>query len=743
MKTTRRGFLRGLLGGGALVLGAPLLGPVELFAQEGPAAEAWRASLWLAIAPDGAVTIVAHRSEMGTGIRTCLPAVLADELEADLGQVVIEQAPGDARYGSQNTDGSCSIVNFYETMREVGATARHMLEQAAAQTWGVPVGECRAREHAVHHAASERSLGFGALVAVAATLQAPDKGALRLKPRSEWRYVGKGFPTQDAATIARGEATFGADVRLTGMKFVTVARAPVLGAPLVRYDATATLEVPGVERVVELPGFKPPHLFQALGGVAVVASSTWAAIQGRRKLKVTWGESPNDGYDSQAFREQLLEAVRAPGQVLREAGDVAEGRAAAAKTFAAEYTTPLLAHAPMEPPCALAHVTEAGCEAWAPTQNPQAAQDTVAAALGLPKEQVTVHVTLLGGGFGRKSKPDYVAEAALVSRAIGAPAQVVWTREDDLRHDYYHAPAAMRFEGGLDEGGRLVSWQQRSAFSPITSTFAAGSTQPAPFEHMLGATDLPYAVPNLRIESCPAPAHVRIGWLRSVCNIWHVFGASSFLDEAAHAAGADPAEFLLQSLGEPRELELGAGVNYPNYNKPLADYPIDLGRLRGVVERVKARAWGRELPAGHGLGIAAHRSFHAYVAAVVEAAVDDRGRVRVPRVDLVVDLGLVINPDRVRAQMEGSIVFGLSLALHGEISVEQGRVVQSNFHDYAVQRIHEAPEIHVELVESDALPGGAGEPGVPPIAPALANAIFAACGQRLRDLPLQPEPRRG
>lgn len=740
MTATRRDFLQSMLAGGAFVLGAPLLGPVRAFAND-PKVAPWRASLWLTIDPQGTVTIVAHRSEMGTGIRTCLPAVLADELEADLERVEIEQALGDARYGSQNTDGSCSIVNFMQTMREVGATARHMLEQAAANVWKVPRAECKAENHRVHHAETKRSLSFGKLAAYASQLEPPAKDAVKLKPRSEWRYMGKGFASYDAPAIARGQATFGADVRLTGMKFVTVARAPVYGAPLEGHDATAALQVPGVEQVVVIPGFKPPHLFQALGGVAVVATSTWAAIQGRRKLTLNWGDSPHAAYDSDAFREELLESVRKPGKVLREAGDVDGALASAAKTVRAEYTTPLLAHAPMEPPVAVAHVTASGCEAWAPTQNPQAAQDTLAAALGLPKEQVKVHVTLLGGGFGRKSKPDYVAEAAIVSKEIGAPVQVVWTREDDLRHDFYHAPAAMRFEGGLDEQGQLACWAQRSAFSPIASTFSPGATEPAPFELMLGATDVPYAAPNLKVENCPAPAHVRIGWLRSVCNIWHVFGSGSFLDELAHAAGKDPAEFLLQSLGEGQHLELGEGVVYPNYNKPLEEYPIDLGRLRGVVERVKASAWGREVPAGHGLGIAAHRSFHAYVAAVVEAKVDERGQVHVPRVDLAIDLGTVINPDRVLAQMEGSIVFGLSLALYGEISAKDGRIVEGNFHEYRLQRIHEAPEIHVEIVESEALPGGAGEPGVPPIAPALANAIFAACGQRLRDLPLRPEAK--
>lgn len=743
MKATRRSFLQVLAGGGALVLGAPLLGPVEVFAQDAPSSATFRHSLWLAIDTTGAVTIVAHRSEMGTGIRTCLPAVLADELEADLERVVIEQGTGDDAYGSQNTDGSRSIRNFFKTMREVGASARAMLEAAAAATWGVPVAECRARDHAVHHAPSKRSLGFGALVPKAAELETPSVESLRLKPRSEWRYIGRDFPTYDAAAIAIGQATFGLDFRLEGMKFATVARSPVLGGALASHDAQAAKSVPGVEEVLVLPAFKAPHAFQALGGVAVVANSTWAALQGRRQLKATWEPGSNASYDSRAFRSALLEAVRKPGKVVRQAGDVGGAYPAAALRHSAEYTTPLLAHASMEPPCAVARVTDEGCEVWAPTQNPQAARDTVAATLGLEKSQVTVNVTLLGGGFGRKSKPDYIAEAALISRAIKAPVQVVWTREDDLRHDYFHAPAALRLEGGLDAQGQLQSWLQRGAFSSISSTFVPGSNSPMPLELMLGFIDLPYAVDNLRCETGEAASHVRIGWLRSVCNIFHAFAIGSFTDELAVAAKADSAEFLLRAIGPPRHVDLGEGVVYPNYDMPLETYPIDTGRLRGVIERVKSSAWGRKLPPGHGLGIAAHRSFHAYVAVVIEVAVDAQGQVRVPRVDLAVDLGTVVNPDRVRAQMEGSVVFGLSLALQGEITAKGGAIEQSNFHDYPVQRIYETPRIlNVEVVPSEAPPGGAGEPGVPPIAPALANAIFAACGQRLRDLPLRPQPKR-
>jgi isoquinoline 1-oxidoreductase beta subunit len=661
-----------------LVVGAPFLKTVQLFAAENPGS--FRPSIWLAIAADGEVTIVTHRSEMGTGIRTCLRAVVADELEADMDRVTIEQALGDEMYGSQNTDGSRSVRDFFQTMREVGATARHMLEAAAAQTWGVPASQCRASAHAVHHARSGRSLSFGDLATSAAEQAVPSKASVALKPRSEWRYIGQDFPIHDGPAIVRGEATYGGDVRLPGMKFAAVLRAPDLGGTLASHDATAALEVPGVEQVLVLPGFKGVHSFQALGGVAVIARSTWAAFQGRRALQATWEPGPNAGYDSTAFRETLLEAVRKPGRAIRSQGYVDGALAGAEQRLEADYTTPLLAHASMEPPVATAHVTAEGCQVWAPNQNPQAARDTVAASLGLDKGKVKIHTTLLGGGFGRKSKPDFIAEAALLSRQVQAPVQVVWSREDDLEHDYYHAPAAVRCEAGLGATGNIEGMRVRTAFSSITSTFAAGSKTAAAFELGLGATDLPYAVKDFQLQSCEAPAHVRIGWMRSVCNIFHAFAASSFVDELAHAAGRDSAEFLLEALGEPRALQLGENVEYPNYDKSLDEYPIDVGRLRGVVEAVKAKAWGRKLAPGHALGIAAHRSFHASVAVVVEAGVDEQGVVQVPRVDLAIDLGTVVNPDRVHAQMEGSVVFGLSLALQGEITTSKGRAARDQRH---------------------------------------------------------------
>jgi len=741
---SRRTFLRGMaLGAGALVLGvrlAPRAGADDGDGDgDAPAgdADAFSPNVWLVVAPSGAVTIVAHRSEMGTGIRTSLPMVVADELEADWDRVTIEQAVGDAKYGSQNTDGSRSVRDFFDVMRRAGATARHMLEAAAAAEWGVDAAECRARAHAVHHEASGRSLGFGALAPKAREQATPEPDALRLKPKREWRYIGKDVPITDLDAIVTGRATFGMDAALPGMKIAVVARCPVAGGAVRSFDASAAEEVAGVEHVVELPAAGTPAAFHALGGVAVVARDTWAALEGRRALRIEWDEGPNASYDSRAYAEALRATVRKPGEVVREAGDVDAAFEAADRTHTAEYYVPHLAHASMEPPAALARFADGRCTCWAPTQNPQAARTEVAGALGLDEADVTVHVTLLGGGFGRKSKPDFVAEAALLSREVGAPVKVVWTREDDVRHDYYHTVTAMRLEAALDGEGRPTGWRQRTAFPSIMTTFDPAQERGSAMELGLGFTDLPFAVPALRCEVGEAKNHVRIGWLRSVSNIPHAFGICSFADELAHAAGRDPLDYLRELIGEPRRIDL-SGVEYGNYGKSLEEYPLDTGRLRSVLDLAAERAgWGRDLPRGRGLGIAVHRSFLSYVANVVEVEVARDGTVSIPRVDVVIDAGLVVHPERVHAQLEGSAVFGASVALTGEVTAEAGRIVQSNFHDYPVARIYDAPrEVRPHVVASDAPPAGVGEPAVPPFPPALCNAVFAATGRRIRDLPL-------
>lgn len=741
---SRRGFLSGLAAAGGFVLALPRTAgaPLRVLMADAPD-EIWQAHLFLALASDGSVTIVAHRSEMGTGIRTTLPMVLADEMEADWARVTIAQALGDDRYGSQNTDGSRSIRESFTPMRRIGATARWMLEAAAAERWGVPRGECKAAQHQVLHAASGRSLGFGELAAAAAKIAPPAPEQVALKKRSEWRLIGKeGAPIADMQGIVTGSAIFGADVRLPGMLTAVIERPPVVGGMVKNYSDAAALAVPGVTRVIRMPDGLTPPGFRPLGGVAVLAQDTWSALQGRRQLTVEWTDGPNGNYDSAAYREQLLQSVRQPGRVVRQRGDAvaahAAAKAAGGRLLEAEFHLPHLAHASMEPPCAVASVSAEGCEVWAPTQNPQAARDEVAAALSLPKDKVKINVTLLGGGFGRKSKPDFVVEAALLAKEAGAPVRVQWTREDDLRHDYYHAVAAMRFQAALGADGMPAAWLQSSAFPPIGSTFDAAASAGSDGEVGLGFSDLPFDLPQLRVENGEAPGKVRIGWLRSVCNVFHAFGVQTFADECAHAAGRDPLEYQLALLGAPRVWDPAAeGFRFGNYGESLARHPWDVGRLRATLERAaKEAGWGRKLPAGRGLGLAAHRSFCGYVAAVAEVEAGANGAMIVHRVDIAADCGQIVNPDRVRSQMEGAVLFGISLTRFGAITAKAGRIEQSNFHDYPIARMSDCPrDIRVHLLDSEAEPTGVGETGLPPVAPALGNAWFAATGQRVRDLP--------
>ena len=730
---TRRSFLEGMFSAVALVLGARLL-PLEALAETKADPVTWTPSVYLGLETDGTVIIVAHRSEMGTGIRSVLPTIVADELEADWKRVKVEQALGDQKYGSQNTDGSCSIRDFYDAMREAGATARLMLELAASEKWGVPVAQCKAQNHNVVHTASGRKLDYGELVAIAAKSSMPKKEELRFKTPAEYRYIGKDIPTVDRDDICAGKGTFGIDARMQGMVYASIERSPVIGGKLKSVDDKEARKVPGVEQVVEIPAATPPYGFKALGGVAVIANNTWAAMKGREALKVEWEPGENGVYDSAKYKESLLETVRKPQKAVRTVGDVDAEFAKGGKTHEAEYYVPHLSHAPMEPPAAVAEFKDGKAVIYAATQNPQAVQDTVATALGINKKDVECHVTLLGGGFGRKSKPDYVAEAALLSKAVGKPVKVTWSREDDIRFDYYHTVAAMYMKAAVDEKGKPTAWLQRCAFPSMISTFSPAARSASGGELGMGWVDMPFDIPNHRAENGPAQNHVRIGWLRSVANIQHAFAIHCFVDELADMAGRDRVEYLLDALGQPRKIE-------PGQRSPLAQkYPNDTGRLRNVIELAAERSgWAKKKSGkGRGLGIAAHRSFLTYVAAVVEIEVDDRGRIRIPRVDYAIDAGRVINPDRVKAQFEGAAVFGASIALMGEITAAEGKIKQSNFFDYPVARMNEAPiETHVHIVQSQEPPAGVGEPGVPPISPAITNALFAATGKRIRELPIK------
>ena len=747
MSTIENVSRRKFLTGGVVVAGALVLGvryhPKLLSGATSPRnTNADHAklnpSVYLGIDPDGTVWIVASRSEMGTTSRTTLPLIVADELDADWKRVKIEQAIGDKRYGDQNTDGSHSIRSFYDAMREEGATARFMLIQAAARQWHVPAAECETDLHVVVHRSTNRKVGYGELAGAAAKLRVPTKEELKFKPKIAWRYIGKGKVSNDLEALVAGKAIYGMDARVDGMVYASVERPPVIGGKVKSFDDKEALKVAGVLQTVPIDPFQPPPAFQPLGGIAVIADNTWAAFQGRKKLNIAWDNGPNETYNSDAYKNELRETSHNPAKVGRNIGDADAVFAKGGKIHEADYYVPLLAHASMEPMVALAEFKDGKATLWAPTQNPQAVQDIVSKELGIAKEDVICHVTLFGGGFGRKSKPDYCAEAAVLSKKVGRPVKVVWTREDDIKFDYYNAVAAMYMKAALGANGKPTAWLQRSVFPPITSIFDVNAVYGDPAHLQQGWTDIPYDLPNLRIENGPAKAHVRIGWLRSVANIYHAFAIQCFTDELAHAAGRDPLDYLLDLIGEPRTIDF-KGVNYPNYGASLDAYPWETGRLRHVTEMVSEKSgWGkRKHSKGSGVGIAAHRSFLSYVATVVEVEVNDRGEVRIPRVDMVVDAGLVVNPEATRAQFEGAAVFGTSVVRSGEITATKGAIDQSNFQDYPVARIGEAPlQTNVYIVESDAPPAGVGEPGVPPFVAAFCNAIFAATGKRVRDLPI-------
>lgn len=747
---SRRGFLKGLGATGALVLAASwgwqqALADEAKFGAEGmPHGAVDDPKVYVSIAADGQVTVLCNRSEMGQGVRTSLAMVVADELEADWARVSVAQAPGDeARFGNQDTDGSRSMRHWFEPMRRCGAAARAMLEQAAAAQWQVPVGECRARLHQVIHSPSGRELGYGALASAAAALPVPPRDGLRLKGPHEYRYIGKEATRAiDGADIVNGRAIYGADVHFEGMLYATVARPRVYGGKVKLLDDSAALKVPGVIKVMAIEGRPLPSEFQPLGGIAVIARNTWAAIKGREALKIEWDDGANAGYNSTAYRQELEAAARQPGKVVRNSGDIEQAMASADSSLEAAYYLPHLAQSPMEPMVAIARFQDGHCEAWAPSQAPQVTRERIAERLGIGFEQVRVNVTLLGGGFGRKSKPDFILEAAILAKAFpGTAVRVQWTREDDIHFSYFHTVSAEYLKASLNKDGLPSGWLHRTVAPSITALFAPGMAHEAAFELGMGFTNMAYAIPNVRLENPEAAAHTRVGWYRSVSNIPHGFAIQSFVDELAHKAGQDPLKYQLKLLGPDRQIDPRTLSEEWNYGESPERYPIDTGRLRQVLEvAAKAAGWGRPLPKGRGLGLAVHYSFVTYVAAVLEVEVQDDGTLIVHKADIAVDCGPQINPERIRSQFEGACVMGLGNAVLGEISFKDGRVQQDNFHMYEIARMSLAPrEIAVHLVTppGEVPLGGVGEPGVPPIAPALCNAIFAATGKRIRNLPVR------
>jgi isoquinoline 1-oxidoreductase subunit beta len=749
---SRRGLLTGLAATGGLVLAAQLpavrgaLAAYPTGAAGMPNGVVSSPKIFVSIGNDGIVSIVAARAEMGNGAaRTALPMIVADEMEADWARVRVVQSPGDEKtYGNQDTDGSRSVRHFIQPMRACGAAARQMLETAAANKWKVPVGEVEAKLHEVVHKPSGRKLGYGELAADAAVLEVPAEDKIKLKEASAFRYIGKGnVRISDIVDITIGKAMYGQDIVLPDMKFAVIARPPVVGGKVATLDSSAAMKVPGVEKIVTLAPTPAPAKFAPLGGVAVIAKNTWAALQGRDALKITWDDGPNKVYDSKAYRAQLEEAVKKPGKVERNEGDIDKALASAAKVITAEYYAPHIAHATMEPPAATARMSGGKWEVWAPVQSPGGARDDIAAALGIKPEEMVLHTTLLGGGFGRKSKCDFAIEAALLSKDMGGvPVKVVWTREDDIQHGFYHTVTAERFEAGLDASNKVIAWRHRSAAPSFMANFVPDPKHPGDIELGMGWVDTPFNVPNMRMESGEAQSHVRVGWFRSVNNVAHAWSIQSFIAELASQLGKDQKDFLLEMIGPARVVDVAKSATTPwwDYGEPQQVYPVDTGRLRKVTELAAEKAgWGKTLPKGQGLGIAAHRSFVSYIATVVHVEIGDKGKITIPRVDTAIDCGFCVHPERVRSQMEGAAVMGLTLAKYGEITFKNGAVQQSNFSDYPLVRINESPtQTNVYIVEHgiDVPASGVGEPGVPPFAPAVCNAIFAATGKRIRQLPI-------
>jgi len=670
------------------------------------------------IAENGDTTLYCGRCEMGQGISTALPAAVADELEADWERVTVLQGDADEKYGPQATGGSRSINVMFTPMRQAGAAARAMLVAAAAARWGIPEAECFAERHVVRNRRNGRTLGYGALAAEAAGLPVPD--APELKKPDQFRYIGRPLPRHDLQQVVTGERTFGADTRVPGMKYAAIRHVPVMGGRVKSFDADAARAMPGVVDVVPVEPIDAGY--SSLGGVAVVADTTWHAQRALEQVKIEFETGPHGDYDSAAYKRQLVENVEAEAEKVFERGNVEAAFEGAATRFGATYTGGHLSHSPMEPMASTVWVKEGACEVWASTQDPAGIQRTLGQLLDLEPEAVTVHVMMAGGAFGRKFKCDYVHEAAVLSRATGVPVHLTWSREEDTRTGFYHSVSAQRIEASLDEDGNVTGWLHRAAFPTISSTFDPSVERPSEGD-LEAVSGHPYGIVNLQVESGHAPAHTRIGWYRAVYAIFYGFAINAFTDELAEKAGRDPLDFYRRIYR----------------NNANAEQAEQVRRSLGVLELAAEEAgWGKDLPEGEGLGLAVHHSFESYVAMVVHVALDGDD-VAVRRVDCAVDCGLVLNPDQATAQMEGAVIMGMSLALYTEITFRDGAVVNGNFDDYPILRAGEAPpEIHVHFTNTDAAPTGLGEPGVPTFAPALANAIRAAGGPRHRSLPMKP-----
>jgi isoquinoline 1-oxidoreductase beta subunit len=686
------------------------------------AAKPFSPNAFVEISADDTVTLWAKNPEMGQGIKTSLPMIVAEELGADWSRVRVLQADYDpGRYGSQDAGGSSGVSDNWRRLRQAGATAREMLLSAAAAAWGVDRTGCAAENGAVVHRASGRRLSFGELAAAAALQAVPD--SVPLKDPKDFSLLGTRVKGVDNPLIVTGKAQFGVDVRLPGMLHAAVVLPPVVGSRVVRFDDRRAMKVPGVRKVVRIdPLENPTYLFP---GVGVIADSTWAARKGKEALTVEWDTREGKGESTESLRRQCRELAAGPGKILRREGDPEAALAGSRRRLSADYEVPFLAHAALEPVNCTADVRDGRCELWGPFQNPGPARQLAARVTGLPEDAVTVHMTRLGGGFGRRLLSDFAPQAAVLSKAVGAPVQVLWSREDDMRHDFYRPAGLHRMEAGLDDQGRLTVWRHHV----VNASRYAFRLDPGPPEASeVFVDDFPAGfVPNFELAYSLARTSIPTGPWRATLQSANAFAIQCFLDEIAHAAGRDPLELRLDLLGAPRD------VPYEQHGGPV----FSTGRMRAVLELAAEKAgWGKALPAGHGLGIASNFTFGSYAAHVAEVSVD-QGRVKVHRLVAAVDCGIVINASGAEAQASGATIDGLNAALQGEITVADGGVVEGNFDQYPCLTLGEVPPVEIFLVKSDKSPRGMGEIALPPVAPAVANALFAATGQRVRRLPLR------
>ena len=723
MPVSRRAFIAGTtVAGAGLIIGVRLPGSL-LFAQDAKKTPTNPFEAWVHVKPSGEISLIVAKSEMGQGIRTGLAVPLAEEAEVDLNSVTVEQAETRPDiYPHLGTGGSSSTRENYMSLRRAGATVRLLMITAAAARWNVPPTECVAKKGTVLHRNSSRSASYGELVEAAGKLPLPDPKTVPLKDAAKFELIGHPVPRVDVPTKVNGSAQFGLDMRVPEMLFAVVARCPTFGGKPGHFDVSQAKALPGVLDVFEIPALGD-GMFTA-GGVVVVADSTWTAIKARRALQIRWDNGPNASESSDALGESLRAAAAKPGKRVRNDGDVEAALSKSSKPIEAVYELPFQAHATMEPMNITIHARANECEVWAPTQSPDWVQRTVAQVLGMPPEKVIVHTTLMGGGFGRRYMADYPAEAAQIAKVVHKPVQLVWTREDDMTHDFYRPASCHRMRGALDAQGHPSAWSHTIASTSIRAFW--DSKAPPEEQEVGGAAQMPYSIPNVRLEYNPAASSVPRAWWRSVENSFNGFAVESFIDELAAAAGRDPFQFRKALLVKRTS------------TKPPGDDDVDPERLRAVLDLAAEKSgWGKPLPKGKGRGIASFSSFGSYFAEVAEVSVADDKTFKIDRVVAVVDCGPVVNPESVRSQTEGAIIYGLSAALKNEITIKNGAVEQTNFDGYDPIRINEAPPIEVYLAPNGDDPGGMGEPALPPIAPAVANAIFAATGKRLRKLPLQ------